>query len=209
MQKRITPEKYIVNPETGCWEWAERVNGDGYGYGFERGKQFYAHRRAYEELVGPIPANFDIDHLCRNRKCMNPEHLEPVTHAENIRRGLNAKCNAAAVEDIRARAAGGKSYGEIASAFGISVGTVCAIVIGRTWADAPGPIKVPAKRRHLTDQQVIEIRSRYANDLAVSVTQLANEYGVSRTTIIGIAVGRRRKRVPGPVCTLRQDRVEV
>ena len=51
-----------------------------------------AHRYAYEELVGPIPEGLQLDHLCRNRSCVNPDHLEPVTCRENLRRGetLNA-----------------------------------------------------------------------------------------------------------------------
>lgn len=60
------------------------------GYGLVRvaGKLRLAHRYAYEQQVGPIPTGMDLDHLCRNRQCMNPEHLEPVTRKVNLQRGL-------------------------------------------------------------------------------------------------------------------------
>jgi hypothetical protein len=69
-----------------CWEWTgARTNG--YGYFKRVGTTRRAHRIAYEHLVGPVPDGLVLDHLCRNRGCVNPDHLEPVTSRENLRRG--------------------------------------------------------------------------------------------------------------------------
>lgn len=80
----------VVVVDSGCWEWqAYKVTGYGsFNYG-RRPK--LAHRLAYEWLVGPIPAGLQIDHLCRNRACVNPHHLEPVTQRENTLRGLRGR----------------------------------------------------------------------------------------------------------------------
>lgn len=80
-------EKVYENETTGCWEW--KAAGDDQGYGrFGIGRTVHlAHRVAYEALVGPIPAGLVTDHLCRNPACVNPAHIEPVTHRENSRRG--------------------------------------------------------------------------------------------------------------------------
>jgi hypothetical protein len=72
-----------------CWEWTGRLFWDGYGVVWYRRKQKRAHRMMYELLVGPIPDGLQIDHLCRNPKCVNPDHLEPVTQRENLLRGMS------------------------------------------------------------------------------------------------------------------------
>ena len=70
-----------------CWEWQAARNDLGYGHlWMGDGKFAYAHRFSYEKHVGPIPEGYDLDHLCRNPPCCNPDHLEPVTHAENLHR---------------------------------------------------------------------------------------------------------------------------
>ena len=75
----------------GCWNWKLATNAQGYGYCFRKGWRGYAHRFAYTELVGPIPKGLQLDHLCRNPGCVNPDHLEAVTGLENMRRGVSAR----------------------------------------------------------------------------------------------------------------------
>lgn len=73
-------------PTETCLPWPGVLNADGYGQ----------HRKVYKALVGPIPAGLDLDHLCRNRACCNPAHLEPVSRWENLMRGdTPARRNAA------------------------------------------------------------------------------------------------------------------
>lgn len=91
LRERI--EQYTsIDPQTGCWEWLASATVSGYGRIMmtreaKVHRSSLAHRVAYEEYVGPIPDGLVLDHLCRNTICCNPEHLEPVTQAENVRRG--------------------------------------------------------------------------------------------------------------------------
>jgi HNH endonuclease len=75
----------------GCWIWTGGTKSQmGYGaFGVTHGNVVSAHRWAYEQFRGPIPAGLDLDHLCRNPICVHPWHLEPVTRAENLGRGRN------------------------------------------------------------------------------------------------------------------------
>lgn len=75
-----------VNRSADCWLWTAATNDCGYGQLRVGERIVYAHRLAYEMLIGPIPPGLTIDHLCRVRKCVNPTHLEPVTTQENTRR---------------------------------------------------------------------------------------------------------------------------
>ena len=90
-RKRRVIERFCAHTQqldTGCLVWTGYLNSKGYASLQIDGKNIYAHRWAYEYFVGPIPDGLVIDHLCRVRNCVNPEHLEPVTPRENVLRGL-------------------------------------------------------------------------------------------------------------------------
>jgi hypothetical protein len=83
-QERLT--KYVTRTDD-CWLWTGARTHAGYGLLTINYANHYAHRWSYELHVGPIPPGLDLDHLCRVRHCVNPEHLEPVTRKTNLNRG--------------------------------------------------------------------------------------------------------------------------
>ena|SRR3990167_8473917 len=81
-------EKYEPEPNSGCWLWTGAITYGGYGVLKIGNTMTTAHRVSYELHKGKIPEGLQLDHLCRVRCCVNPDHLEPVTNKENMRRGL-------------------------------------------------------------------------------------------------------------------------
>jgi hypothetical protein len=73
-----------------CWEWTGCLT-KGYGRVAIDGKIRNTHNLTYRLFVGEVPSGFELDHLCRNKRCLNPYHLEAVTHVENVRRGYQFK----------------------------------------------------------------------------------------------------------------------
>ena len=78
----------ITIDEKGCWNWSGYLSLKGYGKFYADGKNHKAHRYSYEYFVGIIPEDLQIDHLCLNKSCVNPSHMELVTSRENTYRGM-------------------------------------------------------------------------------------------------------------------------
>lgn len=120
---------------TPCWCWLRSKRPSGYGrmWDPDTHKFVEAHGFFYRHFVGPIPDGLEPDHLCKNRGCVNPEHLEPVTHTENIRRGDRAQLTLAKAQEIRRRVAMGEARKALAVEFGVCKATISHIWNDRTW----------------------------------------------------------------------------
>lgn len=93
--------KVVKGPgENDCWGWTDVLSEDGYAYlgvGGRKGGKFLVHRLLYELVIGPIPGGKELDHRCRNRWCVRPDHQEPVTRHVHILRGQTIAARNAAV----------------------------------------------------------------------------------------------------------------
>lgn len=115
-----------------CWKWPYAINKQGYGQLQINKKRYEAHRWMYELIKGKPPFKSELDHLCRNRSCINPEHLQAVSHQENCRRGYNAKLTETKVVEIK-KLFGKKSQRQIALIYGVSRATIGYIFQGKRW----------------------------------------------------------------------------
>lgn len=132
-----TERFYVPDPQTDCWNWQRHIS-DGYGVAVvtENGKKrnWKAHILYYTLCVGDVPEGLVLDHTCRNTKCVNPEHLEAVSHVDNVRRGKNVKITVEIAKEIRELHAAGKGgYRTIAKLFSISWPQVAKIVKRQSW----------------------------------------------------------------------------
>lgn len=120
------------------WTWQGHISkSTGYGAKSAHGKTIPAHRWVYQIFNGWIPKGLVINHLCRNRACVNPRHLEATTHAGNCRHGLKTKLSREQVIEIKDLLSA-YTYGDvkkIADRFGVSQFTISSIKAGRAWKD--------------------------------------------------------------------------
>lgn len=133
----IAPRVKLGEKPEDCWTWIGAINKKtGYGKKQYCGRTELAHRWMYEQLFGMISPNLVIDHICRNRLCVNPRHLECVSVAENVRRGRATKLTAEQVVALKADLATFK-WGDrprLAKKYGVSVQLISSIRYGRAWA---------------------------------------------------------------------------
>lgn len=115
----------------GCWIWTGAPNSHGYAQIKRDGQHYRAHRWMYERLVGVVPNGLMLDHLCRNKMCVNPSHLEPVTNAVNTQRGDVARLTPEAVRVIRSNP--GRSSADLAEEFAVSRDSIVKVRRGVIW----------------------------------------------------------------------------
>ncbi len=130
----ISGTEYLIEDHgftSECWIWRGKPSSKGYGKVTFAGKIQYAHRAMYEQEVGPIPEGLQIDHLCRIPLCVNPGHMEPVTHATNLRRGNGTKITRAQALAIRRDT---RVHRVIAADYGLSRSHVSRIRSGVKWS---------------------------------------------------------------------------
>ena len=202
--------KYEVDPVSGCWVWTACRSATGYGKIGNMGRTMAAHRVSYELYVSPVGDGMCVLHKCDNRPCVNPQHLFVGTKADNtqdmIQKGRaahprgddapSAKLDSSQVLRIRERCMCGESYVVLAREYGISKRSVCSIARGDVWKHLllPSSSKPSDRRIKLTHEQVSDIRRRYASGEMGKT--MAEELGVSRTTISRVARGRGWKHLP-------------
>ena len=139
-EPRLSMKPLVAIPEDtkGCWEWQGKINKiTGYGCKTFGGRTLLAHRWVWQMLQGPIPESLVINHLCSNKKCVNPHHLEVTDQAGNCRHGLGAKLSEKEVIEIK-NARIGKTFGRatrLADKFNVSAALIHDIWNGRAWKD--------------------------------------------------------------------------
>lgn len=132
--------KYEVDEKTGCWIWTATLDSAGYGRFSVFGTQEKAHRFAYSWFVGPLPGwemddpgRMELHHICGRRRCVNPAHLELMSHRGHAITEGRKKLTEDQVLEIRARSAFGDSQKELALRFGVTKQTIGKIVNRKTW----------------------------------------------------------------------------
>lgn len=192
MERVLQRIEIIPGPlETPCWLWTGVTGRLGYvriatdDRTPTRRHYESLHRVVYRELVGPIPEGLEIDHLCRARHCCNPDHLEPVTHAENVRRGERAQ---------RTHCPQSHLYDE-ANTYRSKRGSRECRQCGRERRRTGPRVGEHHPHAKLTDIQVAEIRARYQHvprGQPSGATALAREFGISRHYVRQLVVGKWR-----------------
>lgn len=120
------------DPRTGCMLFTDHLLPNGYGGITHAYKLWLAHILAYTVVNGPVPKGLEVDHICRVRHCVNPEHLEATTRSENHRRGLQGKLTADDIIKIRESSEAGARGKDLALKYGVSQALISMIIHRKT-----------------------------------------------------------------------------
>lgn len=189
----------VEKDEHGCWLWTGSLSHNGYARMYVKGKEQNVHRHVYETMIGDVPAGHQIDHRCRVRRCINPEHLEAVTPTENIRRASGTKLTVEQVKEIRESS---EDYRAVANKLGISPEYVHSIRRGLNWEEAGlAPRQLGNGNRGesnakatLTEDNVREIR-KLGRTTDLTQREIAELFGVTQSAVWGVLSGRYWKHV--------------
>lgn len=192
--KKAFEDKYIEHPN-GCWYWMAAVRPDGYGAFNCRDATVQAYRASWRIYKGPLPDGLMLRHTCDERLCVNPNHLIPGTHADNMRdmvernRQTFGEKNPQAFlteEKVKAIHADPRTQSEIAEAYGVTTSTVSTIKTGSTWKHLGlEPHKRPVRtkgEKHGMSKLTEEI-VRYIRQSPLSGKALSKELGFSHSTV--------------------------
>lgn len=133
---RKSPVDFVVEDhsyKSCCWIWKLKLEWTGYGRIKRNGKSHTVHVYYWEAINGKKPQGMELDHLCRVRACMRPDHLELVTHKENDRRGASARLKEENISEIFSLYNSGITMKNIARMFSISRGHVSDIIRETKW----------------------------------------------------------------------------
>lgn len=169
-----TPTTYVLEDRgysTACWIWQRSVSDNGYG---QMGSQ-YAHRAYYEHKYGVIPEGYHAHHLCEQKPCVNPDHIQPLTVSDHFQTRPTTKLSYDDKQRIREMRQQGLSVAEIGALFGVRGDTVSKI--------AP----MSRNRRTLSRDEVMEIK--YLCDMGWLKVEVASRFGVHYSTVSRIMSG--------------------
>jgi len=143
--RRSSPVEYVkkdMGYKTPCWIWERAIDKNtGYGCVTDDDREMRsAHVVYYQREHGPIPEGKHLDHLCRVKRCVRPDHLEPVTQQVNVQRGIRAKLDPEAVQRLRDLRVDGYLYRELSELFGIGTATAQNAAKGASWDNVAGPL---------------------------------------------------------------------